>query len=248
MKIKTMLLATTLLFVFGCNSNSDGKKNSASEEKNESVPANVTEALASEKYNLTQELKDSITYMYNEEKLAREIYLNINEKQPLNQLYNIATKSEIKHEKAVDDLAVKYDLNITLYPDTQEPYDKKAISKYGSGEFSVVAIQELYDMLYDKGIQSEKDALEVGCMVEVTDIVDLDKYMKQAKDSKALDVVAIFDFLREGSYKHYWAFDKGLKKSGVNDGCCSLGKEYCHPEYPQSEEEDEAEHGNENNK
>jgi len=210
----------------GCNS-----------DQKESVPADVSKALASEKSILTPELKDSITYMYNEEKLAREIYLNVNEKQPLKQLYNIATKSEIKHEQAVNDLAVKYDLNITLYPDTQEPYDKKALESYGSGQFSVVAIQELYDMLYDKGIQSTKDALEVGCMVEVTDINDLDNYMKQAEASSASDVITVFDFLREGSYKHYWAFDESLKNSGISDGCCSLGTEYCHPEYPQHEKE-----------
>jgi len=237
MKLKTILLSTALLIVVGCNSDSKGKTDSENEENNQSAPINVTEALSTPRSTLTQELKDSITYMYNEEKLAREIYLNLNEKQPLKQLYNIATKSEIKHEKAVNDLAVKYDLNITLYPDTQEPYDKKSIESYGSGEFSVVAIQELYDMLYDKGIQSEKDALEVGCMVEVIDVNDLNKYIKQAKDSNALDVITIFDFLRKGSYNHYWAFDNGLKKNDVVDGCCSLGKEYCHPEYPQDEEE-----------
>jgi len=90
--------------------------------------------------------------------------------------------------------------------------------------------------LYDKGIQSQKDALEVGCMVEVTDINDLDKYMNQATASNASDVLVVFDFLREGSYKHYWAFDNGLKNMGVSDGCCSLGTTYCHLEYPQNEE------------
>jgi len=47
----------------------------------------------------------------------------------------------------------------------------------------------------------------------------------------------VFDFLKEGSYKHYWSFDNGLKSIGVADGCCSLGVingvNYCHNEYPQ---------------
>ena len=231
MKIKTILLSTALLIILGCDS--DGGKDNGENGDSETMQATVTDALNSEKSTLTQELKDSITYMYNEEKLAREVYLNINEKQPLKQLYNIATKSEIKHEQAVNDLAVKYDLNITLYPDTEEPYDQQSLDEYGSGQFAVVDIQELYDVLYDKGIQSQKDAFEVGCMVEVTDIDDLDKYMQQASDANAEDVLAIFDYLREGSYNHYWAFDKGLKNSGISDGCCSLGTEYCHPEYPQ---------------
>jgi len=228
--IRGTLFITTLLIVMGCGS-SGGERG----EGGDTIPTTVTDALSSEKSTLTQELKDSITYMYNEEKLAREVYLNLNEKQPLQQLYNIATKSEIKHEQAVNDLAVKYDLNITLYPDTEEPYDKKSLDEYGNGKFPVVAIQELYDMLYDKGIQSSRDALEVGCMVEVTDINDLDRYMQQATEAKASDILAVFDFLREGSYSHYWAFDKGLKNSGVSDGCCSLGNLYCHLEYPQNE-------------
>ena len=218
------------------NSNSEYENNnsdySQSNYQEESLPSNVIVAIDSNKSDLTQELKDSITYMYNEEKLAREIYMNLYKKYPLKQLYNISTKSEIKHEKAVNDLAIKYDLNITLYPDTDIPYDQKSLEEYGDGKYAVVEIQELYDMLYDKGIQSEKDALEVGCMVEVTDINDLNRYIAQALESNADDVLEVFNFLRDGSYRHYWAFDKGLKNIGVDDGCCSLGTDYCHPEYP----------------
>jgi len=238
-RVKNILLISSLLMVIGCNdSGGNGNSNSSgysqSNYQEESMPSTVTTAIDSNKSELTQDLKDSITYMYNEEKLAREVYLNVYEKQPLQQLYNIASKSEVKHEEAVNDLAVKYDLNITLYPDTDIPYDAKSLESYGSGKFPVVAIQELYDMLYDKGIQSQQDALEVGCMVEVTDIDDLDKYIDQATTSNASDILDVFNFLRDGSYKHYWAFDKGLKNMGIDDGCCSLGTNYCHTEYPQN--------------
>ncbi len=222
-----MIIFVSIFVLFSCKGS--GKGNSSEE-----IPQVVTDAINSDKSALTQELKDSITYMYNEEKLAKEVYLNVYEMQKVKQLYNIATKSETKHEEAVEQLAIKYDLNITLYPDTKAPYDKKSIDSYGSGKYSVEAIQELYDMLYDKGIQSTKDALEVGCLVEVTDIDDLDKYMSQARASNALDVLEVFNFLREGSYRHYWAFDKGLKNMNISTGCCSLGDNYCHPEYPQT--------------
>lgn len=75
-------------------------------------------------------------------------------------------------------------------------------------------------------------ALEVGCMVEVTDINDLLADIETARADGATDIVAAFEFLRDGSYSHYWAFDNGLKNMGVTDGCCSLGDAYCHPEYP----------------
>ncbi|HHC11114.1 MAG TPA: DUF2202 domain-containing protein, partial [Campylobacterales bacterium] len=151
-RVKQIVLLSSLFMIIGCNdSNGNGKSNSGdysqSNYQTESMPSTVSTAISSNKSELTQDLKDSITYMYNEEKLAKEVYLNVYEKQPLQQLYNIASKSEIKHEEAVNDLAVKYDLNITLYPDTDIPYDKKSLDSYGNGRYPVVAVQELYDML-----------------------------------------------------------------------------------------------------
>ncbi len=221
---------------YGHGQNSGYTNNNYTQQnyQEETIPSNITDAISSSKSQLTQELKDSITYMYSEEKLAKEVYLNIYEKQSLQQLYNIATKSEVKHEEAVNNLAIKYDLNITQYPDTDIPYDKNSMNNYSSGKYAVEAIQELYDMLYNKGINSQQDALEVGCMVEVTDIDDLDKYISQASESNASDVIEVFNFLRDGSYVHYWAFDNGLKNIGISTGCCSLGSTYCHPEYPQN--------------
>ena len=168
---------------------------------------------------LTPQLQSSIQYMYSEERLAKSIYLDIYKKQPIRQLYNIATRAETRHIDAVNDLAKKYGLNTTSYPNW----------KYQEQE-----LQNLYNKLYSKGIRSEKDALEVGCMVEVVDINDLNKYMAQAQASNAQDVISVFNQLRQGSYNHYWAFDRALKNISVSNGCCSLGQEYCHPEYPQN--------------
>lgn len=203
------------------------------------LPAEVQDAIDGPESVLTEDLKDAITYMYNEEGLAYDVYMNIYEKQPVNQLQKIAQNSETKHMAAVDELAVKYDLNMTAYDPTLEPYSKEGIS---NGTYSVPHIQELYDLLYAKGIKSEKDALEVGCMVEVVDVDDLDKYLELATEANATDVLDVFNFLIEGSYKHYWTFDSALMKANnstdPNDGCCSvedefgLGYSFCHTEYP----------------
>lgn len=109
------------------------------------------------------------------------------------------------------------------------------IDQMPSGQYDVAEVENLYDTLYAKGINSAQDALEVGCMVEVTDINDLNNDIAIAEASNADDVIEVFNFLRNGSYNHYWAFDKGLKSMGVTEGCCSLGSEWCHPEYPQNE-------------
>jgi len=102
------------------------------------------------------------------------------------------------------------------------------------GEFAIEAIQSLYDQLLEKGSLSARDALEVGCMVEVTDVNDLDEDIEIAEGAE--DVTLIFTALRSGSYNHYWAFDKALKSMGVEEGCCALGEAYCKTpdEYPAS--------------
>ena len=223
---------TAALILAGCSSSSDDTVDSISEQ-NTVLSADITDAINTSKSSLSQELKDSLTYMYSEEGLAHDVYLNIYKIQPVNQLQNIANNSEVKHIEAVNQIAQKYDLNMTQYPDTDVPYSIAGISE---GNYPVDNVQYLYDLLYNKGIQSKKDALEVGCMVEVVDIDDLDKYIGYAQDSNASDVLTVFEFLRKGSYTHYWAFDKGLKNMGIGDGCCSipdaLGHHFCHPEYP----------------
>jgi len=192
--------------------------------------------------NLTQELKDALAYMGNEERLAYDVYMNLydyhlkNSGDAIRQLQNIATRSENTHIKIVQNLVRRYNISADDLTIVEDPIANSSISQEDMprGKYDVPEIQELYDTLYAKGIQSRQDALEVGCMVEVTDIDDLNEYIKYAKDSNATDILEGFKFLRDGSYRHYWAFDRGLKDMGISEGCCSLGEEYCHPEYPKT--------------
>jgi len=192
--------------------------------------------------NLTQELKDSLAYMGNEERLAHDVYLNLydyhnaNNNDEIIQLQNIATRSETRHIGIVQDLVRQYNLSANDLTIVDEPVANSSVSQEDMprGKYDVAKIQELYDTLYAKGVQSRQDALEVGCMVEVTDIDDLDKYIGYAQNANAEDILEGFKFLREGSYNHYWAFDSGLKNMGISEGCCSLGDDYCHPEYPKN--------------
>lgn len=220
------MVLSTVLSLIGCGGGSSASSSIGGEE----VVPPISELPSS---TLSQDLKESIAHMYNEEGLAYDVYMNIYKIQPINTLQQIATNSEIKHIDAVNELAIKYDLNITDYPDLPAPYSVEGI---GDGNYSVEAINVLYDILYTKGIQSRQDALEVGCMVEVVDIDDLDGYITLAKESNATDVLEIFNFLITGSYKHYQKFDQGLKDMGVAEGCCivpsALGYDsFCNDEY-----------------
>ncbi len=243
--IKNMILAASALIFVACGG-SDTPATIAEEiteevieEATSSLPENIIDAINTPKSILTQEVKDSITYMYSEEGLAYDVYMNIYKVQAVNQLQKIASGdqkgAEKEHIEAVNQLAIKYDLNMTQYPDTDVPYSIEGIS---SGVYPVEHIQELYDLLYDKGIQSKQDALEVGCMVEVVDIDDLETYIGFAQASNASDVLEVFNFLLQGSYSHYWAFNDGLVNMGISDGCCSLdpalGYDFCQPDYPKN--------------
>ena len=179
---------------------------------------------------ISQDQKYSLAYMWHEEKLARDVYLELNKINPANQLENIANNSETKHMELVQNLVEWYDINITDLANYEIEYSASELTNMATGKFAIEPIQELYDTLYDYGLPSTQASLEVGCMVEVTDIDDLDKYIDEASGNQAL--IDTFNILRNGSYKHYWAFDKGLVNMGVATGCCSLGDKYCHTEYP----------------
>lgn len=215
-----------------------GIKNGDSNRYGDQNTTNSIERNNTAMSTLTEELKYTIAYMWNEEKLAKDIYLALNEIYPTQQLENIATNAETQHQNAVEELVQKYDINITNLEDYTDNYSEAELRAFAPGEFAIQEIKDLYDALYAKGSQSQQDALEVGCMVEVTDVNDLNEDIFLAEESNASDLVAVFSSLRDGSYNHYWAFDRGLKNMGIIEGCCSLGTidgiDYCQPDYPQN--------------
>ena len=207
---------------------------------------NITDVTQYPISTLTPELKDALAHMGNEERLAYDVYTNLynyhaSKGNYIMQLSNIANNGEQTHVLSVQALVQKYNLlpdDLTVV-DTTILEDNNMSNQISfvdmpSGVYDIPAIQDLYNVLYNKGTQSQQDALEVGCMVEVTDVNDLDEYIALAQESNATDVETVFTNLRSGSYSHYWAFDKGLKNMGITEGCCSLGDEWCHTEYPQS--------------
>ncbi len=199
------------------------------EQSQTQTPSAATDTLSADQ-------RYEIAWMWNEEKLAHDLYLSLYEKfrnEPqAKTLYNIATKSESQHMQAVQNLAQSYDVNVS--EEYMQPYDPNLITSLGSGQFAITEIQNLYNDLYTQGSESIQEALKVGCIVEVTDVDDLNKALEVAANND--DMVNVFTFLRQGSYNHYWAFDRALKSIGVENGCCSLGEKFCKSvdEYPSS--------------
>ncbi len=246
-KITTSLLLASILLLSGCGDSSsdntkgnagDGNSNGNSHQNsgdtsNQSTSSTTVNVNAYNLIPLDDKQKYSLAYMWNEERLAQDVYLNLYKvHSDVRQLDNIGSNSEGVHIELVQNLVEAYDINITNLIDYTQNYSEAELNAMAPGEYGIEDIQNLYNILYADGVTSAQAALEVGCKVEVTDITDLDKYIIDAKDNQAL--LDTFNILRDGSYSHYWAFDKGLVNLGISDGCCSLGSDFCKPEYPQN--------------
>ena len=244
--LKSLLILAVAFAIIGCgDNNNDGSGGNGKGDGNgdsTELPADITAAFSSPLLPLSQELKNTLSYMGNEERLAYDVYNYLYAKWGIKQFNNIATKSEYKHIQSVQGLVQKYSLlddNNKSFTNIDLPslgYKDTPIDSMEAGKYDISAIQNLYDTLIVEGVKSEIDALKVACTIEVVDVDDLDDYIAIAEAENATDVLAVFNYLRNGSYNHYWAFDEGLKTRGVSDGCCSSAKALGHatcPTYPQ---------------
>ncbi len=150
------------------------------------------------KGKLTNEEKNGILYIREEEKLARDVYQTLYEKWGLQIFSNIA-KSEQRHMDAVKLLIEKYGLS--------DP-----VKGMGVGEFSNPEFSELYSKLTAEGNKSVVDALKVGALIEEKDIVDLQKYISETNKE---DIKVVYENLMKGSRNHLRAFVSMLEKYGV---------------------------------
>jgi len=235
--VKNLWVASAVLSMVGCGG---GSSSGVEEIVTSDLPVEIVDTIDSPKSKLSQDLMNTLAYMGNEERLAYDVYNALYEQYGTEQFTKIATNGEYKHITAVQELIQKYklsdDVNFTNIDLPTLGYMNTNIEDMEAGTYDIAAIQKLYDDLVAQGSASEIDALKVGCIIEVVDVNDLNRDIALAESEGATDIVTVFNFLRDGSYKHYWAFDKGLKNKGIVDGCCSLGMiegvDYCQPDYP----------------
>ena len=137
--------------------------------------------------------KTDLLFMREEEKLARDVYLTLYESWKLTVFSNIAS-SEQSHMDAILKLLRTYSL-----PD---PAAGNEI-----GEFTDPALQTLYNTLIAKGALSALDALQVGGIIEETDMHDL---VEAIEHSDNADIDATYESLLCGSRNHLRAFAGSL--------------------------------------
>ena len=140
----------------------------------------------------------ALSFMREEEKLARDVYLYFHDLWGSQIFINISN-SEQTHTDAVAHLIEKYGLT--------DP----SLGKL-EGEFVDPILLGLYDMLIAQGTPSLMDALLVGATIEDLDIYDLHRQMIDVDNQ---DITLVFEMLLKGSRNHMRSFSSQLEGMNV---------------------------------
>ena len=157
---------------------------------------------------LSDSEEEGILFMREEEKLARDVYLQLYQVWETTVFNNIG-KSEQTHMEAMESLITRYGL--------ADPVDGMDI-----GEYTDQILQVLHDELIEAGSKSEIDALKVGAAIEEIDIIDIEKYKSQTNKQ---DIITVYDNLLKGSRNHLRSFVSVIEKRGISYEPQYLSKE-----------------------
>lgn len=134
-----------------------------------------------------------LLFMREEEKLARDVYLEMYDLWELPVFRNIA-RAEQAHMNAVGRLIARYGLT--------DP-----VGNNPRGVFANPELQAMYDELVARGRQSTAEALQVGIDIETADIADLQDALADVAHS---DIARVYGNLLRGSERHLAAFSRYL--------------------------------------
>jgi hypothetical protein len=137
-----------------------------------------------------------ILFMREEEKLARDVYLALDDIWNIRVFENIA-RSEQQHMDNMLALIDRYGL------------DDPALTP---GNFTNPELQAMYDALMDQGAQSMDAALRVGALIEEVDIEDLVADLA-ASDNE--DIRVVYSSLLAASENHLRAFVSQIDQFGA---------------------------------
>ena len=145
---------------------------------------------------LTAEEAEQLSYLREEEKLARDVYRRFHDHWGLASFSNISA-AEQRHMDAVLTMLSRYGLTD---PALDQP-----------GSFSNLELQQLYDTLIAQGMGSQTAALWVGALIEEVDMQDLDN-MTATTDKE--DLINLYAKLHCGSRNHLRAFVRQIESRG----------------------------------
>lgn len=138
-----------------------------------------------------------LLFVFEEEKLARDVYAELGKTWSWRTIGHVS-RSESMHMSATGGLLESYGI--------PEPAVTPTAGKYADKE-----IQALYDRLVAQGLPSAEVAIKVGLFIEEFDIQDLKTRMARTDNA---DILAVYDYLLQGSYMHLHHFSMRLSEVG----------------------------------
>ena len=158
----------------------------------------ATEATETVEASLSSSIAADLTFIRQEEKLARDVYLALGEKWGLPIFSNIA-QSEQQHMDVMLTMLSRYRL-----PDP--------VAGHARGVFVDPFLQDLYGRLIARGEESLVEALKVGADIEDLDIVDI---RTRLGSSPPRDVTNAYQNLMKASRNHLRSFVGQLTSRGA---------------------------------
>lgn len=146
---------------------------------------------------LTEEQKDKLFFIYQEEKVARDVYITLGNIYTDEDTFASIQISEQRHMDSARGLCEKYGVDVSEVDESKV------------GEFVLPVLQELYDTCVGVGEETLLDALKIGELIEITDIEDLE----HAAEGMPSDVVSVYENLKEGSLNHLDAFQTAIART-----------------------------------
>lgn len=183
----TVTLFLSVIFV-SCSKDKDNKN------ANNNLNSQVNN-LPSEPLNTDE--RTTLSFMREEEKLARDVYIFLYNKWALT-IFNNISSSEQSHMNAIVQLLSKYTMT--------DP-----VGSNGYGIFSNPVLQNLYTQLTNQGSVSLLDALKAGATIEDLDIYDLTIALTKVDNQ---DITLVYNNLVKGSRNHLRSFYSNIINAG----------------------------------
>ncbi len=146
---------------------------------------------------LSEREKEGLSFIWEEEKLARDIYMAFYDKNNLNIFKNLM-ESEKNHMDQAKGMIDKYGLQL---PEKDEV-----------GVFENKTLEDIYSQLLADGQKSDIEALKAAATYEEISIRDLEK---EISASKMEDIRIVYQGLLAGSRKHLRSYVSNLQDLGI---------------------------------
>ena len=198
MNVKTLLCATLISSTIA--SSAVMAAAAPGQGRQDTTDSSTTDSVLEVSSELTGTETDDLRYMREEEKLARDVYITMDEywgSQTL--VFAQIALSEDTHTSTVDYLLDKFGVEDPVVSDT-------------IGEFTNEELQALYDKLIAEGANSFINALYVGALIEEKDMRDILAAINRTDERP---IILAYSNLLDGSKSHLRAFVKVIEDQGL---------------------------------